>query len=96
VGATIDDFRALDTEPYGINPDSAESHRDFIDKLKLPFDLLVDENLDVATVYGAVRPEGDKNARTVIMVGKDGVVFYRAAGAPDPSELLQAIREAQD
>ena len=92
----IDDFRAADTEPYGINQADAASHLAFIDAFDLPFDLLVDEGFGVAKAYDAMRPEGDFINRTVVIVGKDGRILFRAQGAPPPSELLTAIRAAAD
>lgn len=93
---TTDDFRTLDTEPYGINDGSAESHARFADELMLTFDLLVDEDLAVATAYGAVKPEGGRIDRTVVIVGKDGTILYRKAGAPPPDELLRVLASADD
>jgi peroxiredoxin len=92
----VDSFRALDTEPYGVNPADAASHQAFIDELDLPFDLLVDEGLHVARAYDAVKPDRPSINRTVIVVGKDGRVIFRAAGAPPPEEIIAAIAEAQD
>ncbi len=92
----IDDFRALDTEPFGVNQADAASHRAFIDAEGFPFDLLVDEGLSVARAYGALKPEGNRISRTVVIVGKDGRVLFHAAGAPPPAELLDVIRNAQD
>ncbi|GIW03414.1 MAG: hypothetical protein KatS3mg059_0034 [Thermomicrobiales bacterium] len=100
---TVAEFRALDTESYGINEGSAESHQRFIEHLNLPFDLLVDEGLRVANMYDALKTEGtvikrklNRIARTVVIVGKDGRVIFRAAGAPPPGELLAAIQRAND
>jgi peroxiredoxin Q/BCP len=100
---TVTEFRALDTEPYGINEGSAESHQRFIEHLGLPFDLLVDEGLRVADMYEALKTEGtiikrklNRIARTVVIVGKDGRIIFRAAGAPPPGELLAAIQRAND
>ena len=92
----IDDFRALDTEPYGVNPGNAASHQAFIDDQFLPFDLLVDDDRLVAAAYGAVKPDGSGIQRTVVIVGKNGRVLYRALGAPPPADLLAAIRAADD
>jgi peroxiredoxin Q/BCP len=92
----IDDFRALDTEPLGVNPGDAASHKAFIAAHGFPFDLLVDEGRAVATAYGALKPDGSGIQRTVVIVGKDGHVLYRAAGAPPPGELLAAIEAADD
>ena len=96
MSATIDYFRELDTEPYGVNPANAASHQQFIDELKLPFDLLVDENADVSEAYGCLREGERKNSRTVVIVGKDGKVIYRASGSPPVDELLEAISTASD
>ncbi len=100
---TVADFRALDTEPYGVNEGDAASHQGFIDELNLPFDLLVDEGLTVADTYDALKTEGtlikrkvQRISRTVVIVGKNGRVIFRAAGAPPPGELLAVIANAND
>jgi thioredoxin-dependent peroxiredoxin len=95
VRETLADFQALDTQPYGINPGSAESHQKFIDELDLTFDLLVDEGLAVAKAYDVLKPEGGIQ-RTVVIVGKNGRIIFRAQGAPPPAELLSAISAADD
>lgn len=92
----IDAFRALETEPYGVNQADAASHLKFIEDQNLPFDLLVDEGLQVARAYDALRPEGDRINRTVVVVGKDGAILFRATGAPPPEEIISAIVEAND
>ena len=96
MGETIAKFRALQTEPVGINEGSAESHRRFVDELMLPFDLLVDDELGVATAYGALKPEGNRIDRTVVLVGKDGTILHRQKGAPPPDELLRILADADD
>ena len=93
---TTDEFRALDTEPYGVNEGSPQSHARFIDEQMLPFDLLVDEGLKVAAAYGALKPEGNRIDRTVVVVGKDGTILFREKGAPPPDRLLKAIAAADD
>ena len=37
---------------FGVSPDSAKSHAKFIEKHKLPFDLLVDEDKAISKAYG--------------------------------------------
>jgi peroxiredoxin len=96
VGETIAYFREFDTEPYGVNEAGAESHLDFINQLSLPFDLLVDTDLGVSEAYGCVRETQRMNARTVIIVGKNGKVIYRESGSPDTAVLLEAISLAED
>lgn len=92
----VEEFRAHDTEPYGVNQADAASHQAFIDELELPFDLLVDEGLHVARAYDALKPDRPSINRTVVVVGKDGRVIFRAAGAPPPAEIIAAIAGADD
>lgn len=96
VGETYEDFQALDTDVYGVNPDEAASHLAFIDRQGFPFDLLVDEGRLVADAYGAVKPDGTGIQRTVVIIGKDGRILFKESGAPPPAELLAAIRKAND
>ena len=67
------------------------SHQRFADKLGLPFPLLVDEGLAVAAQYGAVKPEGGGIKRTVVIVGRDGLVKYWKQGMPPDAELLATL-----
>jgi peroxiredoxin Q/BCP len=92
----IDAFRAHDTEPYGVNPADADSHRKFIEEQNLPFDLLVDEGLTVAHAYDAVRPDADRVNRTVVVIGKNGRIIFYERGAPPPEEIIAAIAAAED
>jgi peroxiredoxin len=92
----IDEFRALETDVFGVNQADAASHQAFIDSQRLPFDLLVDEGLAVAREYDALKPEGDRINRTVVIVGKNGRIIFRSPGAPPVTDLLAAIREADD
>src|SRR4051812_20220288 len=55
---TFEDFREHDTEILGINEGDAESHQRFIEHLRLPFDLLIDEGLRVSNAYDALQIEG--------------------------------------
>jgi peroxiredoxin Q/BCP len=96
IGESIDYFRALDTEPYGVNEADAASHQRFIDEMNLPFDLLIDEQFDVAEAYGCLRDTQRMNARTVIILGKNGKDIDREAGSPEPAALLDAISTADD
>lgn len=93
---TLTDFHALDTEVFGINEADAASHQKFIDELELTFDLLVDDGLAVAEAYDALKPEGGRIRRTVVVVGKSGKILFRAQGAPPPADLLKEIESATD
>lgn len=65
---------------FGISPNSAESHRKFIEKYDLPFSLLADEDLTIANLFGAY---GEKNMygnivmgikRSTFVVNKQGII----------------------
>jgi peroxiredoxin Q/BCP len=92
----ITSLRRQQIEPVGVNPGSAESHQQFRDELELPFPLLVDEGLKVATEYGAVKDDGSGNARSVVVVGKDGTVIFSEPGAPASARIVNAVRGASD
>lgn len=95
-GQYVNEFRQLDTEPFGVNEAEAESHQEFLDQLNIPFDLLVDRDFAVSRAYDAMKPDQDRISRTVVVVGKNGKVIFRAAGAPPATEILKAIAAAQD
>ncbi len=46
------EFKKLDCEVIGISKDSIESHKKFIDKYKIPFQLLSDEKMVALKKYG--------------------------------------------
>jgi peroxiredoxin Q/BCP len=46
-------FRKLDATVFGISYDSIDSHKEFIEKYKLPFTLLSDHDHAIAKRYGA-------------------------------------------
>lgn len=95
-GLVIDDFHSLDTEVFGVNEADAASHQEFLDQIAGPVDLLVDTGFAVSRAYDAMKPDVDRISRTVVVVGKNGKIIYRAAGAPPPDELLREIAKAKD
>jgi peroxiredoxin len=92
----MEQFREADTVPFGVNHADAASHQAFIDAYDFPFDLLVDEGLAVSRAYGAAKADGSGITRTVVVVGKDGRILFKQAGAPPPGNILAAIREGRD
>ena len=61
--------RGLNVVVFGINPQSAESHREFRERYKFPFPLLVDADQQVAALYNS---DGGMVNRTVYLIGPDG------------------------
>ena len=83
------DIRGLNVVVFGINPQSAESHREFHDRNKFPFPLLVDDDQQVAALY---RSDGAMVNRTVYLIGPDGLIRYARRGMPQPQEVLAAAK----
>lgn len=96
VRKNIKHIRKAGVEPVGVNPGDAESHEKFRDAHALNFELLVDEDAEVATAYGAIKPEGEGILRSVFVVGKNGKIIYAAEGKPAWQVVMNAIRRVDD
>lgn len=91
----IEAFAGLGVEVVGISNDSADSHRKFREKYDLPFTLLTDPDLKVASRYDSKGVLGMK--RSVFLVDEKGVIRYLHIESVSlfrrkREELLQAIR----
>lgn len=95
VQRSLADIRTANVEPFGLSADDVESHRRFCDAYNLEFELLVDENMEAAHAYGAVKPEGGI-LRSVFVVGQDGKIIFAQEGAPSWPEVEEAIRTVDD
>jgi len=83
-------FKDSDTVVFGINPQNAASHKKFIEKQRFPFQLLVDKDKRVLTLYGAKGLLLTK--RTVYGIDKEGRVVFAERGAPSNEKILAAFR----
>lgn len=90
VQKSLADMRAVGVEPYGVNPDDAESHGKFCDAYDLEFELVVDGDRAAAEAYGAVKPEGGV-LRSVFVIDTDGTVIFAQEGAPSWEDVATAI-----
>jgi peroxiredoxin Q/BCP len=81
------DVRGKNVVIFGVNPQSAESHREFRNRYDFPFPLLVDADQKVAALYNS---DGLLVNRTVYLIGPDGKVRYARRGMPQPLEVLAA------
>lgn len=100
-----DDYRAfteLGIQLVGISPDDSQSHRNFIDKYKLPFPLLADPGHKVCDLYDVWgekvmfghRFEGVRRSTFVIDAqGKIAKVFYPVHIASHSEDVLEAARK---
>jgi thioredoxin-dependent peroxiredoxin len=91
----------LNAEILGVSPDSAASHRKFINKYQLPFPLLVDEDKSIVNAYGVWVEKsfmGIKHMgveRTTFIIGPNGKIkaILRKVKAGKHLEDLRAALE---
>ncbi len=82
----------------GVSRDSAETHRTFAERLKIPFPLLSDASGSLARAFGVPAPYGWSDRRTFV-IGPDGAVqkVYRDVVVPTHvAELVTAIGTAAE
>ena len=74
------DFKKKGAVVFGVSPDSVKSHDKFVDKFKLPFTLLADEDKKIVNAYGVW---GEKSFmgrkylgvyRVTFLIGPDGKI----------------------
>jgi thioredoxin-dependent peroxiredoxin len=75
---------------YGVNHDGAKSHQGFIEKQGYQFDILIDPDKKTIKEYGATKFffKNITISRSVVLVGKDGLVKYTHKGQQDNQEIL--------
>ena len=97
------EFKKLNCEIIGISKDSIESHKKFISKFKIPFQLLSDEKIIVLKKYGAW---GEKSMygkkfmgikRTTVLInpkGKITKIWSNVKVKDHAKEVLNCLKEA--
>ncbi|NBV97937.1 MAG: peroxiredoxin [Proteobacteria bacterium] len=75
-------FAKYDVKVFGISADDVASHKKFIAKYNLPFDLLADTNKTVAKLYGA---DGLFIKRISFLIDKEGK-FAKLYPSVNPSQ----------
>lgn len=95
-------FQDLDVVILGVSPDSEESHKKFIEKHELPFELLVDEEKEVAEQFGVwqLKKKFGKEymgiVRSTFIIDKEGVLqkeFRNVQVKGHVEKALNYIRE---
>ncbi|MCC6646036.1 MAG: peroxiredoxin [Polyangiaceae bacterium] len=69
----FEQLKKADVVVIGVSSQDADSHKRFIEKERLPFDLAVDADGAVARAFGVPRILGH-HARQTFLIGKDGRV----------------------
>lgn len=93
------EIKKLNAVVFGISRQDEKSHQKFIAKHKLPFDLLVDADGEVAKAYGVgTMPVIGFHKRQSILIGPDGKVlrFYSDVDpARHVAEVISDIKGAE-
>jgi peroxiredoxin Q/BCP len=97
------EFQQLeDVELFGISADNLESHQKFSDDYKLPFQLLSDENFEVAKRYGVFEEKKFLNKviksinRTTFILDKKGIIqkiFTDVNPSDHAKEVLEELKK---
>ena len=97
------EFKKLNCEIFGISKDSVDSHKKFISKFKIPFQLLSDEKIIALKKYGAW---GEKSMygkkfmgikRTTVLINPKGKIIkiWNNVKVKDHAkEVLSCLKEA--
>lgn len=100
-----EEFKDLNAVVLGVSKDTAESHKEFINKYDLNFDLLVDSDLDIHEKYGTW---GEKKmfgkaymgtTRATFVIDGDGVirkVFPKVKPKGHGEQVKKALEEIKD
>lgn len=86
-------FEKAGVQVYGVSMQDAASHTAFIEKHKLPFDLVVDGDGSVTKAFGVPVAGGEYAARHTFLIGSDGKikqVWRDVSPAEHAKEILEA------
>src|SRR5262249_11963179 len=70
----FDELKKAGITVVGVSAQDAASHKAFIEKEKLPFDLAIDEDKSLAKAFGVPLMGPGLHARQTFLVGKDGTI----------------------
>ena len=98
----INEFKAHDTEVFGVSKDSMKRHDNFKAKQEFPFELISDETGEVCELFGVWQLKKNYGkeymgiVRSTFLIDKDGVLRQawdkvRVKGHVD--EVLEAVKE---
>jgi peroxiredoxin Q/BCP len=95
------DYQKLGAVVLGVSPDSAKSHDKFVNKFRLPFTLVSDEDHQIVEAYGVWGQKsflGRKymgTHRVTFLIGPDGTIrkiWPQVKAAEHAEEVLAALR----
>ncbi len=86
-------FQEAGAQVIGISSDSADSHRRFAERFKLPFALLSDHDGAVRARYGVPRTLGLMPGRVTYLIDRNGVVRHVFSSQLQTSRHVQEMLE---
>ncbi|HWQ66391.1 MAG TPA: peroxiredoxin [Methanospirillum sp.] len=102
-----DEFKALNTQLIGLSIDSVHSHIAWVRNVKekmgvdIPFPVIADLDMKVATLYGMVHPGQSSTAtvRTVFFIDDKGIlramIYYPLSNGRSVPEILRLVKALQ-
>lgn len=92
----FDDLKKAGITVIGVSTQDAASHKAFIEKEKLPFDLAVDEDKALAKAFGVPLRGPGLHARQTFLIGKDGKIkkVWRDVTPKDHADEVLAAAKA--
>lgn len=92
----FDDLKKAGITVIGVSTQDAASHKAFIEKEKLPFDLAVDEDKALAKAFGVPLRGPGLHARQTFLIGKDGKIkkIWRDVTPKDHADEVLAAAKA--
>lgn len=96
-----DDFKKAGAVVLGVSTDNVKKHDKFVQKYKLPFTLLADEDKKIVQAYGVWGPKtfmGIKyigTSRVTFLIGPDGrikKIWPKVKPAEHAEEVLEALK----
>jgi peroxiredoxin Q/BCP len=88
-----EDFKEAGAEVVGISSDSADAHRAFADKHRLPFTLVADEGGKVRKLYGVPSTFGILPGRVTYVIDREGVVRHVFNSQLNPAKHVREALE---
>jgi len=102
-----DEFKAMNTQLIGLSIDSVHSHIAWIRNIKekmginIPFPVIADLDMKVATLYGMVHPGQSSTAtvRTVFFIDDKGIlramIYYPLSNGRSIPEIIRLVKALQ-
>jgi len=90
------DLKTAGITVIGVSTQDAASHKAFIEKEKLPFDLAVDEDKSLAKAFGVPLVGPGFHSRQTFLIGKDGTIkkIWRDVKPKDHADEVLAAAKA--